>query len=101
MTGMPNSVKVGPHVYTIVRKSGADINFNGMCDFDTLQIWVKKRLRKSKAQEILLHEVLHACTHPSLNGNKKYQDEDFVDGVAPTLLQVMQENPDLLTYLTT
>lgn len=95
---MPSTVKVGPHVYSVVRKSGVD--FNGFCEFNTLQICVKNRLRKSKAQEILLHEVLHACTHPSLNGDKPYKDEEFVDGVAPTLLQVLQDNPELLAYLT-
>jgi hypothetical protein len=98
MAEMPTTVKVGPHVYSVIRKSG--INYNGICEFDTLQICVKKRLRKSKAQEILLHEILHACTHPSLNGDKPYKDEEFVDGVTPTLLQVLQENPKLLEYLT-
>ena len=94
---MPKSIKVGPHVYSVLRKAG--INFNGSCEFNTLQICVKKRLRKSKAQEILLHETLHACTHPSLNGDKPYKDEEFVDGVAPVLLQVLQDNPKLLEYL--
>lgn len=98
MAEMPTTVKVGPHVYSVIRKSG--INYNGCCEFNTLQITVKKRLRKSKAQEILLHEILHACTHPSLNGDKPYKDEEFVDGVTPTLLQVLQDNPELLEYLT-
>lgn len=95
---MPKTIKVGPHVYTVVRKTTS--GWNGECDFDVLQITVKKRLRKSKAREILLHEVLHACTHPSLNGNKSYKDEDFVDGVSPALLQVLQENPEFVEYLT-
>lgn len=95
---MPQTVKVGPHVYSVLRKSG--IGYNGECSFDTLQIVVKTRLRRSKAQEILVHEILHACTHPSLNGSEKMQDEEFVDGVAPTLLQVLQDNPELIEYLT-
>lgn len=99
MPPMPKTVKVGPHVYSVVRKAGMDCN--GYCDFGALVIAVRPRLRRSKAQEILLHEVMHACTHPSLNGTKRYQDEDFVDGVTPTLLAVMQDNPELISYLTT
>lgn len=100
MAEMPTTIKVGPHVYTVLRKPASADWANGCCDFNTLQIVVRKRLRKSKAQEILLHECLHACTHPTLNGNKKYTDEDFVEGVAPVLLQVLQDNPELLEYLT-
>jgi hypothetical protein len=99
LAAMPVTVKVGPHIYRVTRKSGID--YNGLCEFNTLTITIHKGLRRSKAKEILLHEVLHACTHPGLNGAKKYQDEDFVDGMAPTLLQVMQDNPELLRYLTT
>lgn len=94
---MPATIKVGPHSYRIVRKP---LGYNGLCDFDALTITVKPRLRRSKAKEILLHEVLHACTHPTLNGTKKYGDEDFVSGLAPVLLQVFQDNPCLVSYLT-
>lgn len=94
---MPQSIKVGPHVYTVTRKA---MRPNGECDFDGVTINVKPRLRRGKAKEILLHEVLHACTHPSLNTDKKLTDEDFVTGVSPALLQVIQDNPDLLAFLT-
>lgn len=94
---MPKTIKVGPHVYTVLRKpipGGL-----GNCEFDSLQIWIKPRLRRSKAREILLHEVLHATTHPSMNGNKKYTDEEIVNAVAPVLLEVLRDNPGLLEYL--
>lgn len=97
---MPKSIKVGAHVYSVLRKPKVFTEELGECDFNTLQIFVKQRLRKSKAKEILIHECLHACTHPSLNSEKKWTDEDFVTAVAPVLLQVIQENPDLLEYLT-
>lgn len=97
MVGMPSTVKVGPHVYKVVRKP---VDGLGECDFNTLQIVVKPRLRKSKAREILLHECLHATTHPSMNGEEKYTDEDFVTAVSPVLLQVLQDNPLLVAYLT-
>ena len=94
---MPASVKVGPHVYRITRKPH---KHNGECDFDGISINVKPRLRLQKSREILVHELLHACTHPSLNGDDRHTDEEFVTGVTPVLLQVLQDNPDLLEYLT-
>ena len=98
---MPASVKVGPHVYTILRKPASAMpNDLGHCSTDTLQIWIRARLRKSKAREILVHELLHSCTHPSIVQGGKFTDEEFVLAVAPVLLQVLQDNPDLLEYLT-
>ena len=103
---MPKTVKVGTHVYSILRKTNAQMPVidgekpHGCCDFNGLQILIAKGLRKSKAKEFLLHEILHACTYPSFNGNTQMTDEGFVTAVSPVLLQVMQDNPDLLTYLT-
>lgn len=99
---MPKTMKVGPHVYTVLRKPKSQMSNEdlGGCDFNTLQISVQQRLRKSKAREILLHELLHACTYPSLSSGDKYTDEQFVETTAPILLQVIQENPELIAYLT-
>jgi len=97
---MPKTVKVGAHVYSIIQKPKSALPEElGTCDFDGLQILLRKRLRKSVAKETLLHELLHACTYPSLN-EKTVTDEDFVTAVAPALLQVLQENPELVAYLT-
>jgi hypothetical protein len=71
----------------------------GECDFDALIIRVRKNLRKSKAQELLLHETIHACTDPSLKTGG-HTEEDFVNTLSPILLQVLQDNPKLLEYLT-
>ena len=98
--GMPTSVKVGPHVYPIIRKPKSEMKNHGLCDWDKVQILVQERLRKSKAQEVLLHEVVHACTYPSMADVQNKTDEEFVDVVSPLLLQVLQDNPDLIEYLT-
>ena len=98
---MPKTIKVGPHVYSVTRPTKAQMKGDlGGCECNLLQITVQQRLKKSKAKEILVHELLHACTHPSFLGDEKMTDEDFVTAVAPVLLQVIQENPDLLAYLT-
>ena len=96
---MPASVKVGPHVYPIVRRPKSQMKDHGLCDWNQVQILIRSRLRKSKAKEVLLHEILHACTYPTMAVVVGKTDEDFVDVVAPTLLQVIQENPELVEYL--
>jgi hypothetical protein len=99
---MPKTVKVGTHVYTVLRKPKSQMPDGeiGGCDFDSLQIVVQKGLRRSKAKEILVHETLHTCTYPLLKDEKKRTDEQFITGVAPVLLQVLQDNPELVAYLT-
>lgn len=89
-------------MYSVIRsaKPPGGNTPNGLCDFDGLKLYIKKGLKKSIAQETLLHEVLHACTSPLLNGEEQLSDEKFVTGVSPVLLQVMRDNPKLLEYLT-
>ena len=97
---MPKTVKVGVHTYAVLRLPKSKMGDNlGTCDFNTLQIPILKGLRKSVAKETLVHELLHAATYPSLN-EKVLTDEEFVTGVSPVLLQILQENPDLVEYLT-
>jgi hypothetical protein len=98
---MPATVKVGPHVYTILRKSKTQMPKDwGSCDNGRLQIWVRQRLRKSKAREILVHELMHAGLHSVTNGPSRNEEEDFVEALSPVLLQVLQDNPELVEYLT-
>jgi hypothetical protein len=96
---IPKTVKVGPHVYSILRKSKAEMKDHGLCDWDQVQIKIQERLRKSKAQEVLLHEVLHACCYPNMADVQNKTDEEFVDTVSPLLLQVLRDNPELVEYL--
>ena len=97
---MPTSIKVGPHTYPILRKPKSEMKDLGLCSWDKVQIWIQARLRKSKAQEVLLHEVIHACTYPSMASVQNKTDEDFVDVASPLLLQVLQDNPGFVEYLT-
>ena len=97
---MPKTVKVGAHVYSVLSRTAAQIQGVGECDNTTLQIKIKQRLKRSKAKEILLHEILHAVTLQCLDGGKKLDDEDFITATSPVLLQVLQDNPELLEYLT-
>ena len=76
-------------------------DYLGYFEPNTLQIWVKQRLRKSKAQEILLHEVLHVASSGLVkNGKDQYDEESFVSALAPVVLSTLQDNPGLVEYLT-
>jgi hypothetical protein len=98
---MPKTVRVGAHTYTILRKTKAAMNGDlGGCDPNTLQISVQKRLRKSVAQETLIHEISHACNCPTFMGKEQVTEEEIVNASSPVWLQVIQGNPDLIEYLT-
>lgn len=89
----PRKVVVGAHTYK-VRLS--KIKQLGCCDYDTQVLKLRPGMEPDKDKEVLLHEVLHACGYPTLCG----KDEEFVDAIAPVLLQVMRDNPQLVEYLT-
>ena len=97
---MPTTIRIGLHDYVVKRPTATEMGDDlGGCEANLLEITVKQRLKKSKAQEILTHEIMHACTHPSFIGVDKATDEDFVTAVSPTWLQVLRDNPDLVAYL--
>lgn len=96
---MPKSIKVGAHVYTILRKPKSQFEEEGLCVSDKLEITIRQRLKRSKAQEVLVHELIHAAGYPSF-WDKWPGEEKFVVAVSPVLLQVLQDNPDLVAYLT-
>ena len=97
---MPKTVRVGPHDYSILRKPASVMKDTlGHCDSSTLQIWVKQRLRKSKSQEILIHELFHAMTLQALDTTKQHDDEAYIVVLAPLMLQMLRENPQLVAYL--
>jgi hypothetical protein len=98
---LPSTVKVGPHVYQVVRKSKEQMpDVLGYCDFTQTSIWLLRGMNLSKTREILVHELLHACTYPTFCGEEKFSDEEFVNAVAPVWLNVLRENPKLVQYLT-
>lgn len=102
---MPETLRIGAHSWTVLRTPGKQLLVNGdeclgSCNIDTNTIRIAKGLRFTKAQEILCHELLHACTSPTLIHFKRVNEEIFVDTLAPPWVQLMQDNPALITYLT-
>jgi hypothetical protein len=104
---MPASVRVGCHSYAVLRKPATAMpkeedgrRCSGLCVFESAQIWIKRGAPRSKAQETLWHEIKHACCYPDFIGVRK-SDEEVIDRVAAVELGVLQDNPDLVAYLTT
>lgn len=99
---IPRTVKVGPHTYTILLRAKSQMpdgeETAGHCDPSSLQISIQARMKRSKTQEILFHELGHACTYPEL-WDTTATDEVFVTATAPRMLQVIQDNPSLVEYL--
>ena len=96
---MPKTIKVGPHVYSVLRKPKAILKGHGECDYNSLHISIQSRLRKSVAQETLLHEVVHTCSYPNLCGAGLITEEKAVETISHHLLGVLRDNPGLLEYL--
>ena len=97
---MPKTAKIGPHVYRVERWPASKIpeidgnEANAFHDPDGLLIVVRQRLRRSKAQEFTVHEFLHSIW-PA--GDPR--EEENVTSLAPRLLQLVQDNPELVEYL--
>ena len=98
---IPRTVKVGPHVYKIVRKPRETMPDElGFCNFDELSIWLLRGMCLSKTREILVHELMHAAAYPTFCGVEKFSDEEFITATAPAWLNILRENPKLVDYLT-
>ncbi|NPV80730.1 MAG: hypothetical protein HPY52_10720 [Firmicutes bacterium] len=62
---IPDKVKIGPFVYIIERPEIVDRyerELIGQCDHQAGIIRIERALTGSKAEETLLHEILHAVT---------------------------------------
>lgn len=106
-------MKVGPFVYTITTATEAALKevdakgLMGHCDHVSLIISLREDLALGAMQEVLVHEILHACYNAvgqPLNTMGKDMDPDDIDEFAvttlsPILLQVLRANPTLLVYL--
>lgn len=97
---MPKAVKVGAHTYSVVRPKSpkdGDTEVDGLCEDYELRLTVRSGLKRSRAQETAIHELLHTCT----DGTDVAIDieEKLVGMIAPKLLQIIKDNPELMEYL--
>lgn len=107
MSDLPNAATVGPHRYRIEAVDGIlrDAGARGETFSDRLHIRVdSQNLAPTVEREVLVHELLHAIIASTpVRGVCTLNDEDeerFISALAPALLELLRENPDIVTYLT-
>lgn len=112
----PTSVRVAAYTYE-VRYDEAAVSearalelepVMGHCNHETLRITVRGDVAEPNVQQILLHEVLHACVWAAgsmvdlaTKGDdpEEAAEEAVIRTTAPVLWQVLRDNPGLLRYL--
>ena len=98
---IPDKVKVGAHVYDIVRSSDEgdyDARF-GHCFPRKLKIYIDPNVAQSQAEETFFHEVLHAvCDQLHLfpkTSDGQREEEEKVQPLGHAIYQLLKDN-DLL-----
>lgn len=98
---MPSRIQSGAHEYRIRRTAAPTLNRKrvvAVCDTDRLDIQVEKGLKLSRAQQKLLHELCHTTT---TNISVPIEHEELiVEAISEGLLPILQDNPQLVAYLT-
>jgi hypothetical protein len=101
---MPSFVRVGPIKYRVVVKDDKltdcpDTNTDGQILYEEAIIEIARRKNTNPIYEktVMLHEIVHAIITQS--GHRQTDDENLVNSIAYALVDIIQNNPDLLTYL--
>lgn len=107
---LPGHVKVGPHTYRLVvdRDAIARVSADaeerklGECEPRTCTITIDPDQARSQLADTVVHECLHA-SFDVIGAMEDVTDdieERLVRRLAPVLLQVLQDNPGLVAWLT-
>lgn len=63
--------------------------YAGSCNYFNSEIELVGSLSKTKKEQVLIHEVLHACFHEA---GFQEQEEDVINRVSIVLYQVLKDN---------
>lgn len=101
----PKIIFIGPHDYEVsISKKKIDSNLFGETDNTNSEIHVHPDQSLQNKRDTLLHEILHAIAFAS--GMKKVlewndeTEEKVIRLLSPWLLGVVQDNPDLIEWIT-
>lgn len=109
-TRLPASVRIGVFTFRIDKSEAfhkeaivlAKDGVRGICDIDELVIHVKPGMPRAIEQEVVLHELYHACFfaagQPPLDETDE-PEELFIACTSPSFLGMMRDNPRLVAYL--
>lgn len=105
MVELPAAVTVGPHRFEIrtdddTRRQLDGNGKLGETHADLLIINVNTDRPGTAVAETVLHEVLHAVWHVAGIAAEYDTEELVVNAMAPTLLQVLRSNPEMVAALT-
>lgn len=94
-------IRVGQTTYTVRREQfEGEAGNNGATYTDSSQILIAPLLSRGKYRETLLHETLHTCAHfAGVENKQRLTEEEFITRLAPVLLMVLADNPELLKEL--
>jgi hypothetical protein len=107
MSKLPETVQVGPFIYSVKvdRQVMAIVDGSGQWGGDSLEIWMSDAPHPVRVKETLLHESLHALWHlvglnePYPQEEKDSPGEDIINRLAPALLSLLRDNPELVEWL--
>jgi hypothetical protein len=101
MAKLPEIVYVGAADYVIRHKKKFEPL--GETDADNTEITIRVGQSSCSKQNTLLHEILHAIAWESgynhLAELTNDQEETLIRVITPWLLALLQDNPDVLTFL--
>jgi hypothetical protein len=116
MSAMPTEVHIAHATWGVLcnakataasRKESKEKWLAGFCDSNKLAITIAHDLPVQVQQDTLLHEVMHAVyftvgnpLHTKFKAHGDAVEELGVASLAPLLLGVIRDNPDLIDYLT-
>lgn len=101
MTELPASVKVGPYEYGIESDKPFTDSHNcwAYVRYGKQLITIDPETRPDRLRVAVLHELLHAI-HDMTNANTQKWEEAQVTQDAPLIVQLLRDNPALVTFLT-
>jgi len=70
-----------------------------MVDHTEQKIFIDELTKLDRQRVTVMHEVLHCCTALARVSDDS-TEEHTVSALAPVIVQVLRENPDLVAYLT-
>lgn len=103
----PSPVRVGPYLYEIrytSRQALSDQGYLAEVRYEEREIWLDPG-RRDNMQVDLLHELLHVAHNLGSDGDKLKsgfeEEENIVATTAMGLEVILQDNPKLVTWLST
>ncbi len=98
---LPATVRVGYQTVTVKKVDPADLSYTHMGSYQgsTGRISVCRDLGTIQGLNTFIHELLHAVFYTQGLGCEANEEERIVNALANGLVQMIRDNPELLSYL--